>query len=197
MSDHNEDRLDRRESLAELLRDRGDLLLVCGLGGTTWDAASVSDSPLDLHLWGAMGNAAMIGLGLALAQPERKVLVVTGDGEMLMGLGALATIAVQAPGNLSILLLDNELYGETGRQPTHTALGVDLPAIARGTGILDAETLTDMAGVKAFRERMHNTVGPRFASAKVSQKELAMVLPERDGVLIKNRFRRALLGDGI
>lgn len=191
----NEGWLDRRETVAEMLRDRGTLLLVCGLGGTTWDAAAVSQSPLDFHLWGAMGNAAMIGLGLALAQPERPVLVVTGDGEMLMGMGALATIAVQAPGNLSILLLDNELYGETGRQPTHTALGVDLPAVARATGIADAETITDMAGVTAFRERMHGSIGPRFASAKVSQAEQTMVLPERDGTLIKNRFRSALLGE--
>jgi thiamine pyrophosphate-dependent acetolactate synthase large subunit-like protein len=194
MTDSNDGLLDRRETVAELLRDRGGLLLVCGLGGTTWDAASVSQSPLDLHLWGAMGNAAMIGLGLALAQPERPVLVVTGDGEMLMGIGALATIAVQAPGNLSILLLDNELYGETGRQPTHTGLGVDLPAMARGAGFADAETITDMAGVTAFRDRIHAEVGPRFASAKVSRAEQTMVLPERDGTLIKNRFRGALLG---
>jgi len=188
------DRLDRRQVVAALLKERGDLLLVCGLGGTTWDAAAASDSPLDLHLWGGMGNAAMIGLGLALAQPERPVLVVTGDGELLMGLGALATIGVQQPANLSIAVIDNELYGETGRQPTHTGRGVDLATIARGAGFADSEMITDMAGVAAFRARLHSAPGPRFADIKVGGGDSQMVLPYRDGIRIKNRFREALLG---
>ncbi len=108
--------LDRREAVATILGDRGDALVVTGLGAPTWDVASVGDSPLNFYLWGAMGGAAMLGLGLALAQRQRRVLVVTGDGEMLMGLGSLATIGPERPSNLSIVVLDNERYGETGMQ---------------------------------------------------------------------------------
>ena len=114
--------IDRREAVRRLLADRGDLLVVTGLGASTYDVAACGDSSLDFPLWGAMGGAAMVGLGLAIAQPSRKVLVVTGDGEMLMGLGSLATIAVERPANLRIVVLDNERFGETGNQPTHTAL---------------------------------------------------------------------------
>src|SRR5271169_4083894 len=98
----NDPRLDHRLAIRTLLENRGDLLLVTGLGSTTWDAASVCDDDRNFYLWGAMGAAAMVGLGLALAQPNRRVLVVTGDGEMLMGLGSLATIGVQRPPNLAV-----------------------------------------------------------------------------------------------
>ena len=117
----NERRLDRRLAIRTLLEKRGDLLLVTGLASTTWDAASVGDDDRNFYLWGAMGAAAMVGLGLALARPERRVLVVTGDGEMLMGLGSLATIGVQRPPNLAIAVFDNGHYGETGMQASHTA----------------------------------------------------------------------------
>ena len=186
--------LDRRSVVADLLAGRGELLVVCGLGGTTWDVMSAGDNALNFYSWGGMGSAAMTGLGLALAQPRRKVLVVTGDGEMLMGMGSLATIAAQAPANLAVAVIDNELYGETGRQPTHTALGADLAVIAKGCGIARAETITDAAGVAAFRARVHGQPGPHFAAIKVGRAEHAMVLPERDGPAIKTRFRRALLG---
>jgi thiamine pyrophosphate-dependent acetolactate synthase large subunit-like protein len=185
--------LDRRQVVRDLLAERGELLLVAGLGGTNWDVTNAGDHPLNFHLWGAMGSAAMIGLGLALARPERRVLVITGDGEMLMGLGALATIAVQAPSNLSLVVIDNELYGETGRQPTHTAHGADLAGIARAAGIAESETITQTAGVHALKARIMQSPGPRFACIKVAQEVLPMVLPERDGVRIKDRFRHAVL----
>src|ERR1700704_1435699 len=124
--------LHRRDVVSQMLKDRKTLLVVAGLGSTTWDITAAGDSPLNFPTWGAMGQAAMLGLGLALAQPRRRVLVVTGDGEMLMGLGALATIGVQKPANLSIVVIDNERYGETGMQATHTAHGVDLAAVAKG-----------------------------------------------------------------
>ncbi len=114
-----------------LLDGRGDLLLVTGLGSTTYDAAAVADDDRNFYLWGAMGAAAMVGLGLALARPDRRVLVVTGDGEMLMGLGALATIGVQRPPNLAIVVFDNARYAETGMQPSHTDFGVSLTGVAR------------------------------------------------------------------
>jgi len=135
-------RLDRRDLCRAVLADRGGLLVIAGLGAPAWDISAVDDCPENLPLWGGMGGAAMLGLGLALAQPTRRVLVVTGDGEMLMGLGALATIAVKQPSNLAILVLDNEHYGETGMQETHTKHGVDLVAIARGAGFEQALLVT-------------------------------------------------------
>ena len=112
--------LDRHEVVPRILKDRGDALLIAGLGSTAWDAAAAGDRPDNFYLWGAMGGTAMIGLGLALAQPNRRVLVITGDGELLMGLGGLATIAVQRPQNLSVVVIDNERYGETGMQESRS-----------------------------------------------------------------------------
>src|SRR5216117_2041111 len=126
--------LNRRDAVRELLRERGELIAVAGLGAPAYDLASCGNEPLDFPLWGAMGGAAMVGLGLALAQPELKVLVVTGDGEMLMGLGSLASIATQRPRNLRIVVMDNERFGETGQQQTHTAMGTDLTTVAAGCG---------------------------------------------------------------
>src|SRR6476469_10205610 len=143
--------LDRRAAMAALLRDRDDnLLVVPGLGSTTWDLAAAGDNDRNFYLWGAMGGAAMIGLGLALAQPQKRVAVITGDGEMLMGLGALATIGVKRPGNLAVIVFDNGVYGETGGQPSHTSGGVDLTAVARAAGfvtcdVADQADLGDLA----------------------------------------------------
>src|SRR6266516_718174 len=125
-----ENKLPRRAAIAQILAERQDTLVVTGLGSPTYDCAAVGDHPLNFYLWGAMGIAVTVGLGLALAQPKRRVLVVTGDGEMLMGLGALATVAMKGPNNLSILVIDNEHYGETEMQHTHTSAGVDLAGIA-------------------------------------------------------------------
>jgi thiamine pyrophosphate-dependent acetolactate synthase large subunit-like protein len=179
----------RREVVNKLLENRGDLLVIAGLGSTAWDITAAGDSPLSFPLWGAMGQAAMIGLGLALAQPERRVLVITGDGEMLMGLGSLATIGVQRPDNLSIVVIDNERYGETGMQATHTAHGVDLSAVARGCGLKLLPA--DLGGL---RKGVHEQPGPNFASVKVQAEKIPLVLPPREGALLKARFRRALLG---
>ena len=186
-------KLRRRDVVSQLLRERGDLLVVAGLGSTTWDITAAGDAPLSFPTWGAMGQAAMIGLGLALAQPKRRVLVVTGDGEMLMGLGSLATIGVQQPPNLTVVVIDNERYGETGMQRTHTADGVDLAAVALACTFKHALTVT--ADVAKVRELVYKTTGPNFAAVKVADEKLPLVLPPNDGVLLKARFRRALLGD--
>ncbi|MFQ5959000.1 MAG: thiamine pyrophosphate-dependent enzyme, partial [Alphaproteobacteria bacterium] len=135
----------RREVVKALLAERGDTLVVAGLGAPAWDVTAAGDHALSFPMWGAMGGAVMMGLGLALARPERRVLVITGDGEMLMGLGGLATVAAQAPRNLAVVVLDNERYGETGMQATHTAWGVDLAAVAAGAGLPVAETVWDAA----------------------------------------------------
>ncbi len=188
--------LRRREVVTRLLCDRGGLLVVTGLGAPSWDATAAGDHALTFPLWGAMGGAASIGLGLALAQPTRRVLVVTGDGEMLMGLGALATIAVQQPANLALVVLDNERYGETGMQATHTAGPTDLGAVAAGAGIPVAGDVTDETELEAALPRIRSEPGPVFFNIKVRAEDLPLVLPPKDGVRLKDRFRAALLGPG-
>jgi thiamine pyrophosphate-dependent acetolactate synthase large subunit-like protein len=186
--------LDRRAVAGALLAQRGDLLVVAGLGAPAWDATAAGDHPLNFPLWGAMGSAAMVGLGVALAQPSRPVLVLTGDGEMLMGLGSLATIAVQRPPNLAIVVLDNERYGETGMQPTHTAHGVDLAAVAAACGFAASSIIRTMTEVAALGTTLRDGRGPRFAQVKIAADNPPLVLPPRDGGLLKDRFRAALLG---
>jgi len=186
--------LDRRRVVRALLERRGELLVVAGLGSSAWDCTAAGDHPLTFPLWGAMGSACTIGLGLALAQPRRRVLVVTGDGEMLMGLGSLATIAVQRPANLAIVVLDNERYGETGMQKTHTAYGTDLAAVAAACGFATAEIIRGEARLAALRADIHRRRGPLFYQVKVGCDPVPLVLPPRDGALLKHRFREALLG---
>ncbi len=186
--------LRRREVVARLVADRGELLVVGGLGAPSWDLTAAGDHPLTFPLWGAMGGAATIGLGLALARPMRRVLVVTGDGEMLMGLGALATIAVQAPANLAVVVLDNERYGETGMQATHTAGPTNLSAVAAGAGFPVVGDIFDQAQLEAALPRIRAAPGPVFFNIKVRAEELPLVLPPKDGVHLKDRFRAALLG---
>ena len=186
--------IDRRAAVRALLAGRGELLLVAGLGAPAWDATDAGDSPLNFPLWGGMGGAAMIGLGLALAQPSRPVLVLTGDGEMLMGLGSLATIGASRPNNLSVVVLDNEHYGETGMQVSHTAYGVDLAAAAKACGFARTSMLHRLDEVDQLRAGVHAMQGPLFAQIKIAADKLPLVLPPRDGAHLKNRFREALLG---
>jgi thiamine pyrophosphate-dependent acetolactate synthase large subunit-like protein len=183
--------LERRKLVKDLLVDRRDLMVVCGLGSATYDVGAAGDHPLNLYLWGAMGGAAMIGLGLALARPERRVAVLTGDGEALMGLGALATIGVKQPKNLVIVVLDNGHYGETGMQASHTKGGADLVAIAKGCGFPDALTLTEQSGIAHVREWLHAGQGPILVNARISAEETPRFLPVRDGHAIKLRFMQA------
>ncbi|NJN39782.1 MAG: aldehyde dehydrogenase [Gammaproteobacteria bacterium] len=187
-------RLHRREVVKILLADRGELLVVAGLGAPAWDATDAGDHPLTLPLWGGMGGAAMIGLGLAIARPDRRVLVVTGDGEMLMGIGSLATIGARRTPNLAVVVLDNERYGETGMQATHTAFGVDLAGVATACGFPTCSTVTTLDEVAQLRGDVHSGTGPRFAQIKVAADKLPLVLPPRDAAHLKNRFREALLG---
>ncbi|HSS63756.1 MAG TPA: thiamine pyrophosphate-dependent enzyme [Gammaproteobacteria bacterium] len=187
-------KLDRRDAVARILKQRGDALLVTGLGSPCWDAAAAGDRDTNFYVWGGMGGAAMIGLGLAIAQPARRVLVITGDGEMLMGLGALATIAVQRPENLSVIVMDNERYGETGMQPTHTHFGVDLAGMATSAGFPLAATVRSNKALTEFIPQLYQTDGPVFCSVKVDHARLPMVLPERDGSWLKSRFRKAVVG---
>ena len=183
---------DRRAVVRVLLQDRKKLLVVTGLGSSSYDAMAAGDHPRTFFLWGAMGGAAMVGMGIALAQPDAQVAVITGDGEQLMGLGALATVGAQKVKNLSIIVLDNNHYGETGMQSSHTGLGVDLVGIAAASGFSWSARLADMQGVEALRPRLHRADGPGFASIQIAADEPTRVLPPRDGVYLKNRFRDSL-----
>ncbi len=185
--------LHRREVVARLLRDRGELLVISGLTAV-FDTTSVGDHELNFPMWGAMGGAAMMGLGLALAQPQRKVLVISCDGEMLMGLGSLATIAVTKPKNLYVVVLDNQHYAETGMQESHTGHGVNLAGMAKAAGFAHALKVDDQPGVTRLRDMIYAGGGPLFAQVKVEPGRLPMVLPPREGSFLKNRFRVALLG---
>jgi len=186
--------LRRRQVVSQLLEERGDMMVIAGLGAPAWDITAAGDHDLNFPMWGAMGGATMIGLGLALAQPKKKVLVITGDGEMLMGLGSLATIAVQKPRNLYIVVLDNEHYGETGMQETHTGHGVDLAGMAKAAGFAHARNVSTQAGVARLKSMIRSGAGPLFAQVKIDAEKLPLVLPPRDATHIKNRFRIAVLG---
>jgi thiamine pyrophosphate-dependent acetolactate synthase large subunit-like protein len=182
--------LDRRDVVSSLLRDRKDAIVVGGLGAATYDIAAAGDHARNFYLWGAMGGAVMIGLGLALAQPKLPVVVITGDGEMLMGMGSLATVGLQKPANLSIVVLDNESYGETGGQMSHTAAAADLVGVARACGIADSRALDTMAEIEAFAPALRDvSAGPRFASVKIDAANLERVLSNRDGMFILTRLR--------
>jgi len=186
--------LNRRVSVERILRERTDALVVTGLGSPTYDVAAAGDTPLNFYLWGGMGGTAMVGLGLALAQPKRRVLVVTGDGEMLMGLGSLATIACEKPANLAIVVLDNGYYGETGMQATHTGRGVDMAGIARAAGFVEAVTVCTEQEVDSLSSKLFEGQGPLFAVLKISTDPVPASLPPRDGPYLRSRFREALLG---
>jgi thiamine pyrophosphate-dependent acetolactate synthase large subunit-like protein len=184
--------LDRRDLVRQLLIDRGDLLVVSGLGSATYDVAAAGDHPLNFYLWGAMGGTAMIGLGLALAQPGRRVAVLTGDGDMLMGIGSLATIGVKQPNNLAVVVLDNAHYGETGMQASHTKAGIDLVAVARACRFREARAIARIDEAAAARKLLHEGAGPILVSARIKEEDVPRVLPLRDGHAIKQRFIEAL-----
>ena len=190
MSRPNDGPLDRRDVVAALMRDPGDLLVVTGLGAATYDVGATGDRPLNFYLWGAMGGTAMIGLGIALAQPSRRVLVVTGDGEMLMGMGSLASIAAAGAPNLAIAVLDNMRYGETGSQYSHTGHTTDLQAVAAACGWTRTATARSMDEVEALRPRLRSE--NLFAVLRISAEEKPRHLPPRDGAYLSDRFRRAL-----
>lgn len=184
--------LNRREVVATLLENRENMIVVSGLGSPSYDVMAAGDNDLNYYLWGAMGAAAMVGLGLAKSRPDTSVLVLTGDGEMLMALGAFATIGVQAPKNLSIVVLDNRHYGETGMQLSHTGHGVELDKVAASVNFDWTQRIDDEEGVLALRQRIHARDSLNCASVIIDTAEEKRVLPSRDGVYIKNRLKMAL-----
>lgn len=188
----NTSKVDRRKFVSSLLSAAPDALVVTGLGSASYDVYAAGDRDENYYLWGAMGGATSLGLGLALARPDKSVVVITGDGEQLMGIGSLATIAAKQPRNLTIVVLDNGHFGETGMQQSHTSLGADLVAVAKGFGIAQAYSISSIeaSGEVAQRVLAHN--GTTFVQVYIEANEPPRALPPRDGVYIKNRFRAAL-----
>jgi thiamine pyrophosphate-dependent acetolactate synthase large subunit-like protein len=188
---------ERRAAMKTLLTDRPkNLFVVPGLGSCTWDAFAAGDDDRNFYLWGAMGGAAMIGLGLALAKPDIRVAVITGDGEMLMGMGSLATIGVQKPKNLAVVVFDNGHYGETGMQASHTQGGVDLVSVAKSCGFERVLDVADDAGLKELAGLLATYEGTLFARVPIAADDPPRVLPEKDGVIIKDRVRKAVAAAG-
>ena len=186
------DAVDRRAFVASLVESVPEALIVSGLGSASYDVFAAGDRDRNFYLWGAMGGAASLGLGLALAQPDKPVIVVTGDGEQLMGIGSLATVGAKQPRNLSIVVLDNGHFGETGMQRSHTSLGTDLVTVAKGCNVSDARRIQSLDDLPNLVERIRAKTGPLFAQVLISANEPPRALPPRDGVFVKNRFRAAL-----
>ena len=185
--------LERRDTVARLLADRGDALVVTGLGSPTYDVHAAGDHDANYYLWGAMGAATLVGFGLAQAQPDRRVLVITGDGEQLMALGGLATVAVVRPPNLDVVVLDNGHYGETGMQASHTGLGIDLAAVGAAIGFADVRVVrTQDELAQLICDRAAPSTGPRLAVVKIRAENPPRSMPPRDAVFVKNRFRAHL-----
>ena len=188
--------LQRREVVGRILRERADSLVVASLGNPCYDVMAHGDRPDNFYVWGAMGGTVALALGLALAQPRRRVLAFVGDGEMMMGLGSLATVAVQGPLNLSIVVIDNEHYAETGMQRSHSGRGVDLSAVARAVGFEQAHLVRTAAELdRQVPLLMRNSPGELvLITIKVGTEPVPMSLPPRDGPYLRSRFREHLLG---
>lgn len=184
--------IDRRRFVAELLRQFPNALVVTGLGSPSYDAFAAGDRPGNFYLWGAMGGSTSLALGLAIAQPDREVIVITGDGEQLMGIGSLATAAAQKPRNLAIVILDNGHFGETGMQHSHTSLGTNLAQVASAVGVPTALEISDVNEVEKLAQHIRRREGMTVAQVYISTDEPQRALPPRDGVHVKNRFRQHL-----
>jgi thiamine pyrophosphate-dependent acetolactate synthase large subunit-like protein len=185
-------RVDRRQFVAELMGGIPEALVVTGLGSPTYDVFAAGARPENFHLWGAMGAATPLALGLALAQPDRSVVAITGDGEQLMGIGALGTIGAVLPPNLTIVVLDNGHFGETGMQLSHSSLGTDLAAVARGFGIEKTLLVPEQGTAPDVAERVRARVATTFVQVFIEADEPPRALPPRDGVANKNAVRAAL-----
>ena len=184
--------LERRAVVKVISQKRADSLIITGLGSSSYDLHAAGDDDRNFYLWGAMGGTAMMGLGLALSCPTRPVLVITGDGEQLMGMGALATIGAERPENLGIIVLDNGHFGETGMQQSHTSKGIDLIGVAQSCGFAQTMQVSDKNDLESLLELLPVTKGCLLACVKVASQSPARSLPVLDGVELKNRFRRTL-----
>ena len=184
--------LDRRRVVRSILAERENCLVISGLGSPTYDVHAAGDRAENFYLWGGMGGAVMIGLGLAIAQPQKTIIVITGDGEQLMGVGSLSTTGILKPKNLLIIVLDNEHFGETGMQKSHTFHAVDLVGIASASGCPKTILVNDEKSLVELLEIKKTLSCFTFAVIKVSQSMVSRSLPIVDGVQIQKRFRSSL-----
>ena len=189
--------LQRRKVVHRILKERGDAAVVTGIGNAVHDVASANDDPKNMYLAGVMGGATMVAFGVALAQPKRRILTITGDGELLAGVGSLATVGVEQPKNLSIIVIDNQAYGATGNQHTHTGRGVDLVGIAEASGFKQMALITTNKELENELPRIHGAPGPYFAVVKVLSKSSARIDAPKDGTFVSRRFRDAVAVEGI
>jgi thiamine pyrophosphate-dependent acetolactate synthase large subunit-like protein len=188
--------LDRCRAIPALIGRHEDFLIVSGLAGTARDIAALTDDGVNAYtMAGAMGGAAMIALGLALARPDKRVLAVTGDGELLMNVGALATIGILNPPNLAIICVDNGHYGETGYQRSHTSLGVDLERIAAGSGIERTLTIAEEGRIAEGGRLIREGNGTAFVLLRVAPTDPPAYKRNFDLAACRHRFRAALLGE--
>jgi thiamine pyrophosphate-dependent acetolactate synthase large subunit-like protein len=185
--------MDRRLAVKKLLDRRDGALVVTGLGSPSYDVHAAGDRDDNYYLWGAMGGAALVGLGLAQAQPDKRVMVITGDGEQLMAFGALATISVAKPKNLDLIVLDNQHFGETGMQSSHTGKGISFDRVASAVGFAETAELRTLEEVDNLTAQLSEPAsGPRLFVLKIAAENLPRSLPPRDAVYVKNRFRAHL-----
>jgi thiamine pyrophosphate-dependent acetolactate synthase large subunit-like protein len=185
--------MDRRAAVRRLLAGRDEALVITGLGSPSYDVHAAGDRDDNYYLWGAMGAAALVGLGLAQAQPKRRVMVISGDVEQIMAFGSLATISAAKPKNLALIVLDNEHFGETGMQASHTAKGIDLAAVAASCGFAETGIVRTLVEIDALCGVLRQqATGPRLFVLKIKADNPPRSLPPRDAVHIKNRFRAHL-----
>ena len=187
-----ESSLNRREVVKSILAERDNCLIVSGLGSPTYDVHAAGDNKKNFYMWGGMGGASMIGLGLAISRPDKTVIVITGDGEQLMGIGSLATISVQSPKNLMLIVLDNEHFGETGMQESHTFYNVDLVRVAEAAGCSNSFLVTNENDLANLLQVKNSLACFTFAVIKVSEKIESRSLPMVDGSEIKVRFQQSI-----
>jgi phosphonopyruvate decarboxylase len=185
--------LDRREVLSQLFPDQKEYLFISGLAGSARDAAALTDDGANLFtMAGTMGAATCMGLGVAMSAPERKVAVITGDGELLMNIGSLATVATISPANLSIVCIDNGCHGETGGQNGHTSNKTNLELMARGAGIISTMTVVTESDLTDAATFLTEAPGPRFIQVRVMDGPPADYKRNMDPAECRVRFRNAI-----
>jgi sulfopyruvate decarboxylase beta subunit len=183
--------MNRREAIERIVQGLTNEPVVASLGHPAYDLFAVRDRPENFYTWGSMGVASSIGLGLAMARPDRTVIVLDGDGSLLMNLGSLATIAWCRPPNLLVIVLDNQAYGTTGGQTSATGAGADLEAAARALGIRATATVRSVDELDAALARRRSLDGPGVIVAKVEESR-PTAKPPLDCVFIKQRFMAAM-----
>ena len=187
----------RRNFIKKILNNRrNNLRVISGIGTSTWDLMSTGDDRRNFGFIGAMGQALPFALGLSISQQDKRILLITGDGDTLMSLGCLATIANHPMKNLVIFVLDNESYVETGKQPTATAGKTNLEMIAKGAGIDNSYTINERNEDYKVMNTLYNEDGPSLVIVKCKAEATPLIFPHSfDGVTALNRFMDTFNGD--